>query len=539
MKPDYRIDAVLFDFDGTLTLPGSLDFTIIKKHVGCPQDQPVLEFIEGLPDTACRASATAALERFETDGAMRSMPRPGAQQLIVWLRKIGLPVAILTRNSRAAILAALDNFPLIDAAHFDIIISRDDGTAPKPSPDGVLKAAGELGVSPENLLVVGDYYFDIDAGTAAGAHTALIAGTVHGKGTGSIADFHVTDLSELRGIIELGRPLAAGKVPNPLLERLLAGVDIADPSVILAAGIGEDTAAVDVTETDTLILKSDPITFATDAIGHYAVVVNANDIATAGALPRWMLTTLLFPPGITGAVIHRVMNELQTACARWQVTLCGGHTEITDAVTRPVVIGMMAGTVSRHRLIDKKNMRAGDRIIMTKAAAVEGTAIIAREFGDALRQKGMPPADIRKCRDFLDQISILPEAAIAAANEGVSAMHDVTEGGVATAVRELGIAGGRCLEIRTDRVPVFPETRRISEMLDIDPLGLIGSGSLLICCRADTADGLVAALRDAGIRATDIGMVAGAGRTVAVSGGAGAWPEFEVDEITRLFRPGG
>ena len=534
MAFSYRIDAVLFDFDGTLTEPGSLDFSIIKQQVGCPLEVPVLEFIQSMPDSKAQKAAMDALDAFETSGAANSIPRPGAEGLIHWLRDRRIPVGIITRNSRRSVLASLGNFNGLQPRHFDIIISRDDQVAPKPSPDGVIKAARQLRVSPASTLVVGDFHFDIDAGSAAGALTAFIGEPDGDASSVKPGDFQVTELAALETIIEMGRPLGPGKLPNHLLEGLLSDFSIEDASVILAAGIGEDTAAVDVTDTETLILKSDPITFATDAIGHYAVVVNANDIATAGATPRWMLTTLLFPAGVTGSNIRQVMADLQEACGRWDITLCGGHTEITDAVTRPVVIGMMAGTVPRQRLIDKRQMREGDMILMTKAAAVEGTAIIAREFGERLLKNGLSEADVRRCQDFLQHISILPEAKIAAAHTGVSAMHDITEGGVATAVRELGIAGGHSLTIDPARVPVFEETRRITDMMGIDPLGLIGSGSLLICCRPDTAKRLQVKLDAAGIPVETIGSVGQEGRTVSTVSGT-EWPEFDVDEITRLF----
>jgi len=354
---------------------------------------------------------------------------------------------------------------------------------------------------------------------------------------GAAADFRIRALDELMAIIEVRRPLGAGKLPNALLGSLLADFSVADPSVLLASGIGEDTAAVDVAGDDTLILKSDPITFATDAIGQYAVLVNANDIATAGAVPRWLLTTLLFPPGSTPSAIGCVVRELRELTRRWGIALCGGHTEITDAVRRPVISGMMAGTVRRRDLIDKRRMRSGDRILLTKAVAVEGTAIIAREFGRKLQALGMTAGEVQSCRDFLDGISILPEAAVAAAVGGTSAMHDVTEGGIATALEELSAAGGFALNVNVDRIPIFPETRTLSRLLRFDPFGLIGSGSLLVCCRPKTSDRLTAQLRRKGIRVTIIGEVAerGSGIQAFKNGRPTRWRTFEVDEIARLF----
>jgi len=332
-------------------------------------------------------------------------------------------------------------------------------------------------------------------------------------------------------------PLSAGKVPNDILARLLARFSFEDPSVLINPGIGEDTAAADVSAEEVLVLKSDPITFATDSIGRYAVVVNANDIATAGAVPRWLLTTLLFPPGITGSQIWRIMHDLEQTCRRWSITLCGGHTEITDAVTRPVVIGMLAGTVARNELIDKRHMAVGDKILFTKAVAVEGTSIIAREFGARLAQLGIAAPEIERARAFLDHISIQTEARIARQSGTVSAMHDVTEGGLATALCEFGIAGNCRLRVAVDRIPVFDETRHICRVLSLDPLGLIGSGSLLIGCRAGSCDAIMAALRNAGISVACIGEAIDGpvGIEAVNASGPVAWPAFEVDEITRLY----
>jgi hydrogenase maturation factor len=232
-----------------------------------------------------------------------------------------------------------------------------------------------------------------------------------------------------------------------------------------------------------------------------------------------------------------VVDDLKVFCQRLGIILCGGHTEITDAVARPVIAGMMAGTVSKHDLIDKRNMEKGDRIFLTKGVAVEGTAIIAREFGARLKKMGMTAKEIDQCSRFLDNISVMAEARIAAVTMGTSAMHDVTEGGLATALEELSIAGSHKIKIYIDKIPVFPETRKISGLLDIDPLGLIGSGSLLICSRKEGCDKLMASIRDAGIEIACIGEVTDKGHGVNAyrKNRQVGWPAFEVDEITKLF----
>jgi hydrogenase maturation factor len=385
----------------------------------------------------------------------------------------------------------------------------------------------------EALLVSADAEI-LKAGRAAGMVTLALGPAA---GDTPAADLSVSDLAGVFDVVRLGLPLAGGKFPNELLERHFTDFPFDDPSLIVQPAVGEDTAAVDIAGDEVLVLKSDPITFAADAMGQYAVLVNANDIATAGARPRWMLTTLLFPPGTTPSEVMAVMEELQQVSRRWGITLCGGHTEISDAVTRPVVVGVMAGTVTRAGLVDKSSMRPGDRVYLTKAVSVEGTSIIARELGSRLEKLGVSPEEVHRCRGFLKDISILAEAGLAARCQGVSAMHDVTEGGLSTALLELSQAGGHGIAVDMARIPVFEETRRLCRLLGIDPLGLIGSGSLLICCRPADADRLAADVQAAGIRITAIGEVTEgeSGISAFKDGKPVPWPRFEVDEITRLF----
>ena len=533
----FRIKAVLFDFDGTLTKPGALNFPFLKKTIGCPADIPVLEFIENLPTSFQQEQAFSILERFEANAAVLSEPNSGALDLIHYLRSNGIGIGIITRNTLSSVEKALKNFEGIDISYFDVIISRDTPVKLKPSGDGIMLAAQTLNVDVNQVMMVGDYIFDIQAGKKAGCFTAFLD---YGTGSGSTkieSDVVVSSLNELKKLVRLGIPLLSGKLPNDLLEEFLDGFNFRDPSVLINAGVGEDTAAMDIDQEEVLVIKSDPITFATDAIGNYAVLINANDIATSGAVPRWFLTTLLFPSGVTPSAVRQVMHELESVCRRWKITLCGGHTEITDAVTRPVVVGMLAGTAKKNRLIHKRNIRTGDSVLLTKAVAVEGTAIIAREFGDRLKALGMTDVEIEECRQFLSLISILNEAQIACDSGGVSAMHDITEGGLATALMELSIAGGHRIRVDVDCIPVFPQTEKVCRLLNINPMGLIGSGSLLICSRKNETETVMNDIRDAGIDIVRIGKVLTSGRGVeAVSKeGPVQWPTFEVDEITRLF----
>jgi hydrogenase expression/formation protein HypE len=183
-------------------------------------------------------------------------------------------------------------------------------------------------------------------------------------------------------------------------------------------------------------------------------------------------------------------------------------------------------------------MRTGDRLLLTKGVAIEGTGLIAREFGGRLLDAGMTAEEVADAARFLERIGIVEEARIARPFAGVSALHDVTEGGLATAVRELGAAGGRRLRLHLERIPIYPLTDRICAALGLDPLGLIGSGSLLITCAPAEAAPLAAAISEAGIEVAEIGEVLGAGEGIeAFDNGAPAiWPVFQRDEVSRLTR---
>ena len=532
-----NIKAVLFHLESTLVRPTQIDIHHIKASIGCPADSTILDYLLSLSKVEDRDRTQSRLDSLEIQAAAELKAAPGARQLLGFLKSKGLQLAVFSHGSPTFVDQLLNCLATTGNLHFNAILNRKQLMTAVRTANTVELAAQHLNLSPHQILVVTAEETIYRQTSSAGAVPVLM--TPWKATDNSMADigYQVSELGQLKKIVRLGTPLPAGKLPNDLLREFLDQFDFQDPSVIINPGIGEDTAAVDVKPEEVLVLKSDPITFATDSIGQYAVLINANDIATSGAKPRWLLTTLLFPCGVTPAEIHMVIQELKDFCRHWQITLCGGHTEITDAVTRPVVTGMMAGTVARHKLIDKRNMAPGDRVLLTKGVAVEGTAIIAREFGDRLSNLGLDEGEIEKSRQFLADISIITEAQIAAQSPATSAMHDVTEGGLATALEELSIAGGHRIKIDMDAIPVFNETRKICRLLGIQPLGLIGSGSLLICCRATDCNSLMDTISRRGIKISCIGEVLDNGQGIEATkeGRPIDWPRFEVDEITRLF----
>jgi len=532
-----HIKAVVLRFEGVLVPSDEKTATSIKKTIGCPSEVSIVEFIRSHQGSVRKKSIISELEKLEIKAAVMTKPETHAEAMLQYLRSADLKLGLISDKSPASIRRALKNFKSIQLSDIDIIISRDDLVRQTPEAGAIIIAAEKMNLDPGRILVLSSCPADIQASKDNGNVTVFFSSQNQTEYHNTDDLFVISNFEELKRILRMGIPLPAGKLPNDLLREFLDDFVFDDPSILINPGVGEDITAVDVEAEQVLVLKSDPITFATDSIGQYAVLINANDIATSGAVPRWLLTTLLFPHGVTASEIRKVVMELKEFCHQWGITLCGGHTEISDAVSRPVVTGMMAGTVARSDLIDKRNMAAGDKVLFTKRVAVEGTAILAREFGEKLGQLGMNAAEIETCREFLSDISIIPEAKIAARFSETNAMHDITEGGLATALEELSIAGGHRIRIDIEKIPVFPETRKICSLFDIDPLGLIGSGSLLICSQANAYQNLMAEIRKAGIEVACIGEVLEAGQGIeAIKRGKRAdWPHFEVDEITKLF----
>ena len=332
--------------------------------------------------------------------------------------------------------------------------------------------------------------------------------------------------------------MQAGKLPLEMLAGLLDQVEAKDPRVVLGPRAGEDAALIDFGDRY-LVAKTDPITFATDLIGWYVVQVNVNDLAVAGATPRWLLVTLLLPEGTAPDMVADIFRQLREACASLDIALVGGHTEVTYGLPRPIAVGALLGEADKDDVVLTSGVRPGDSILLTKGVAIEGTAILAREASEALAASGVGAAVIERARGMLFSpgISVLRDAEVARSAAAVHAMHDPTEGGVATALLEMATAAGVGLTIDGDRIPVVPECAEVCAALGLDPLGLIASGALLAAVAPEDAPGVVAALAREGIYAAEIGRATDASDGLKLTGAVGArdLPRFDRDELARYF----
>jgi hydrogenase maturation factor len=335
------------------------------------------------------------------------------------------------------------------------------------------------------------------------------------------------------------RTLPVGKLRAEALQALFDKHPVKDSRVVVGPRVGEDAAVIDLGDRY-LVATSDPITFATDDVAWYALQVNANDVAVRGARPRWFLATLLLPEGHTSDdSVADLFDRLAAACEDLEVALVGGHTEVTHGLERPIIAGTMLGEVAKERLVTTGGARVGDAVVMTKGIPLEGAAIIAREREAELRARGVSPRTIRRAKDLLRApgLSVLPEAEIACELATVHAMHDPTEGGLATALVELADAANVGLRIDRDRIITLAEGAELCAAFGLDPLGTIASGALVMTLAPADAGIVIHALARESIDCHFIGQVVAREEGVMLVDGARVtpMPVFPQDEISRLF----
>lgn len=315
--------------------------------------------------------------------------------------------------------------------------------------------------------------------------------------------------------------MKTGKLDSKLLEDIVfRSITYKRPEVLVRPGIGEDCAVVDFGEYH-CVLSTDPITGAVNKIGKLAVTISCNDIASNGVEPLGLLLACLLPEGTTVEEIKLIMEQAGAEAERLGVEIIGGHTEITAAVNQPVIVstaigrtkaGASGGTAAGS---SPRTIVEGDHILMTKTAGLEGTGILALDFSDRLSQF-LDATELEEAKSMMDHIDVIREG-ILGGKLGASAMHDVTEGGILGAIWEICQVGGVGARINKKDIPVSAVTTKICSEMDIDPLRLISSGSLLIVAGEKEASVIVDALDKVGIPIADIGRITEAGSPVLLT----------------------
>jgi len=276
------------------------------------------------------------------------------------------------------------------------------------------------------------------------------------------------------------------------------------PETLIRAALGVDAAAIALEPDAACVLTTDPITTATTRAGRLAVHVVCNDLAAMGAEPVGVLATLLFPRGVSTAAIAEMTADIDATARTLNVEVLGGHTEVAPGLSSPLVVMAGVGKARRDRILTAAGARPGDALVLTKAAALEGTHILAADFAERLRANGVPESTLAAAAAYADELSVVPEARLAV-DLGATAMHDPTEAGVVGGLWEMAEASGWGFRVSVEAIAVREPTRVICAALGVDPLRLIASGALLIACRDGAA--MVDGLHAHRIEAVQIGAI--------------------------------
>jgi len=298
--------------------------------------------------------------------------------------------------------------------------------------------------------------------------------------------------------------LPFGKIPINILEEVVfTHLGARRKEVVLGPAAGFDGAVIDVGD-KSLIVSMDPITGAIERIGWLAVNINANDVATFGVEPALFSSCILLPESGDRKSVENICVQMDKAARDLRMAIVGGHCEVAPGITNPIVIGCTMGVTEKGDYVTAGGAKPKDKIILTKSAGIEGTAILASDKEKQLKKEMEIPA-LQNAKELYRQISVVREAMTAIETGGVNAMHDPTEGGVTGGIHEMADASNLGVKILEEKIPIQPETARICEIFRIDSLQLTSSGALLISAKPGSASKIIESLRQRDVRASVIG----------------------------------
>jgi hydrogenase expression/formation protein HypE len=284
--------------------------------------------------------------------------------------------------------------------------------------------------------------------------------------------------------------LPPGKIPIDLLKDVVfKNLGASRSEVIVGPKAGLDGAVLNMGTKDAIV-SMDPITGAVEHIGWEAINVNANDIATFGVEPAFFFSCIMIPAGTDSQIIDTISTQIHQAAAELGIAIVGGHCEVTPGLANPIVVGCMIGLTEKGNYVTSAGSKEGDKIILTKTAGIEGTAILATDREEQLK-KVFSQTLIDNAKQFYGQISAVKDALTAYHTGGLHAMHDPTEGGIVNGIHEMADASNLGVKIFKEKIIVEPETAKICRYYEIDPLQLISSGALLIAADAEAAPKII------------------------------------------------
>lgn len=315
-----------------------------------------------------------------------------------------------------------------------------------------------------------------------------------------------------------------GKLPEQVLVRsVLRQVRHRRDEVLMGPAVGQDCAVLTLAEDEAFVMSADPITGTVKDIGSHSIHITANDLAASGAEPVAVMLTVMLPEDVEEPALRTMMQDVERVCEALHIEVIGGHTEVTNVVRQPLISVTGVGKIKKDRMILTSGMKVGQDIIVTKWIGLEGTTILAKEKEEELRKR-FARSFIQTAKEFDQYLSVIPESRIAM-EYGVSAMHDITEGGVFGALWEMAEGAGVGLDVDLKKIPIRQETVELCECFGLNPYLLMSSGSMMVA--ADHGENLVREFEKNGIHAVIIGQAVPGKDRILRNG----------DEIRYLDRP--
>lgn len=293
-----------------------------------------------------------------------------------------------------------------------------------------------------------------------------------------------------------------GKLPEPVLIRsVLKQVKHRREEVLVGPAVGQDCAVLQVAEDEVLVMSTDPITGTVKDLGSHSIHITANDLAASGAEPVGVMLTVMLPDTVEEPEVRKMMQDAEEVCRQLNIEVLGGHTEITNVVRQPLISVTGVGKIKRSQVITTLQIQPDQDVVVTKWIGLEATTILAKEREEELRKR-FPAGIVDTAISFDQYLSVVPESKIAMGH-GVTAMHDITEGGVFGALWEMASGAGVGLEVDLKKIPIRQETVEICQYFDLNPYQIMSSGSMMIV--TDDGHELVRKLEAAGIHAAVVG----------------------------------
>lgn len=286
-------------------------------------------------------------------------------------------------------------------------------------------------------------------------------------------------------------------------------------NVLVGPRHGVDVSVIRIDKQRVMITSCDPLSFipqiGPEDSARMSAYEVASDLATSGNLPKFAMIDLNLPPHMTDDTLIRYWRSFHKTCRELGIAIVGGHTGRFEGCDYSIIgTATLWTTCGESDYLTSMMAQDGDDLILTKTAAYGATSVLARTFPRTVK-KALGPSLFSRAQQYFALSNIVNDALVASGGgiheNGVTAMHDATEGGVVAALIEIAEASGLGGSVMLDEIPVSDETRLLCRLFEIDPLISLGEGSLVVACTPRRTDKVLERLRSKGIRATVVGKL--------------------------------